>query len=67
MLNTFLQDNIDVFAKQPSQMPRISWEVIEHHLKIYSVPSRCSRSPVSNLLSGKTSFMKKSRSCSTLA
>jgi hypothetical protein len=32
---TFLWDNVDVFAWQLSQIPRISREVIEHHLKIY--------------------------------
>jgi hypothetical protein len=32
---TFLRANIDVFAWQPSQMPGIRTEVIEHHLKIY--------------------------------
>jgi hypothetical protein len=32
---TFLRANIDVFTWQPSQMPEIPTEVIEHHLKIY--------------------------------
>jgi hypothetical protein len=35
MLVTFLWNNVDIFAWQPSQMPRIPREVIEHHLKIY--------------------------------
>jgi hypothetical protein len=35
VLITFLQDNVDVFAWQLSQMPRIPREVIDHHLKIY--------------------------------
>jgi hypothetical protein len=34
MIITLLQANIDVFAWQPSQMPGIPREVIEHHLKI---------------------------------
>jgi hypothetical protein len=34
-LVTFFRDNINVFAWQPSQMPGISREVIEHYLKIY--------------------------------
>jgi hypothetical protein len=34
-LITFLRDNVNVFAWQPLQMPRIPREVIEHHLKIY--------------------------------
>jgi hypothetical protein len=29
-----LRENIDVFAWEPSQMPGIPREVIEHHLKI---------------------------------
>jgi hypothetical protein len=67
MLITFLRANVDVFAWQPSQMPWIPREVIEHHLKIYPVPDQSSRGPGSSSLSGKTSSMKKSRSCSTLA
>jgi hypothetical protein len=35
VLVTFLWANVDVFAWQPSQMPGIPREVIEHHLKIY--------------------------------
>jgi hypothetical protein len=35
MLITFLKANVDMFAWQPSQMPQIPREVIEHHLKIY--------------------------------
>jgi hypothetical protein len=35
MLVTFLQANVDVFDWQPSRMPWIPKEVIEHHLKIY--------------------------------
>jgi hypothetical protein len=35
VLVTFLWPNADVFAWQPSQMPGIPREVIEHHLKIY--------------------------------
>jgi hypothetical protein len=35
MLISFLRVKVDVFAWQPSQMPRIPREVIEHHLKIY--------------------------------
>jgi hypothetical protein len=34
-LVTFFWDNVNVFSWQPSQMPRIPREVIEHHLKIY--------------------------------
>jgi hypothetical protein len=34
-LVTFLWDNVDVFARQPSQMTWIPREVIEHYLKIY--------------------------------
>jgi hypothetical protein len=48
-------------------MPWIPREVIEHHLKIYPAPDQSSRGPGSSLLSGKTSSMKKSRSCSMLA
>jgi hypothetical protein len=36
MLVTFLQANVNVFVWQPSQIPGIPREVIEHHLKIYS-------------------------------
>jgi hypothetical protein len=32
---TFLWDDVDVFAWQPSQMPGIPRELIKHHLKIY--------------------------------
>jgi hypothetical protein len=35
VLITFLRANVDVFSWQPSQMPGIPREVIEHHLKIY--------------------------------
>jgi hypothetical protein len=35
MLITFLKANVNMFAWQPSQMPQIPREVIEHHLKIY--------------------------------
>ena len=35
MLITFLRANVDVFAWEPSQMPGIPREVIEHHLRIY--------------------------------
>jgi hypothetical protein len=35
VLITFFWDNVDVFTWQPSQMPGIPREVIEHHLKIY--------------------------------
>jgi hypothetical protein len=35
MLLTFLRTNVDMFAWQPSQIPGIRIEVIEHHLKIY--------------------------------
>jgi hypothetical protein len=35
MLVTFLRANVDMFAWQSSQIPRIPKEVIEHHLKIY--------------------------------
>jgi hypothetical protein len=35
LLITFLRDNVDVFAWQPSQMPEFPREVIEQHLKIY--------------------------------
>jgi hypothetical protein len=35
VLITFLHYIVDVFAWQPSQMPRIPREVIENHLKIY--------------------------------
>ena len=34
MLVTFLWANIDVFASQPSDMPGIPREVIEHHLAV---------------------------------
>jgi hypothetical protein len=34
VLVAFLQANVDVFAWEPSQMPGIPREVIEHHLKI---------------------------------
>src|SRR6185312_306290 len=34
-LITFLRANVDVFAWEPSQMPGIPMEVIEHHLRIY--------------------------------
>ena len=35
MLITFLRANVDVFTWEPSQMPGIPREVIEHHLRIY--------------------------------
>jgi hypothetical protein len=35
VLITFLQENVDVFVWQSSQMPEIRWKVILHHLKIY--------------------------------
>jgi hypothetical protein len=35
VLVTFLRANVYVFAWQPSQMPGIPREVIEHHIKIY--------------------------------
>ena len=35
MLITFLRANVDVFAWEPSQMPGITREVIEHNLRIY--------------------------------
>jgi hypothetical protein len=34
-LVAFLQANVDVFAWEPSQMPGIPREVIEHHMKIH--------------------------------
>jgi hypothetical protein len=34
-LIAFLRTNVVVFVWQPSQMPKIPREVIEHHLKIY--------------------------------
>jgi hypothetical protein len=34
MLITFLQENLDVFTWQISDMPGIPWEVIEHKLSI---------------------------------
>jgi hypothetical protein len=35
VLIAFLRANVDVFAWEPSQMPGIPREVIEHHLKIH--------------------------------
>jgi hypothetical protein len=35
VLNAFLQANVNMFAWEPSQMPGIPREVIEHHLKIH--------------------------------
>ena len=35
MLITFLRENVDVFDWEPSQMPGIPREVIEHNLRIY--------------------------------
>jgi hypothetical protein len=68
MLVTFLQDNVDVFAWQPSQMPGIPGKVIELHLKIYPDAILVQQKPPgSSLLSDKTLSVKNSRSCSTLA
>jgi hypothetical protein len=35
VLIAFLRANVNVFAWEPLQMPRIPREVIEHHLKIH--------------------------------
>jgi hypothetical protein len=45
VLVAFLQANVDVFAWEPSQMPRISREVIEHHLKIHPNTKPVSQKP----------------------
>jgi hypothetical protein len=34
MLVTFLRENSDVFAWEPSDLPRVPTEVIEHHLAV---------------------------------
>ena len=45
MLVTFLRENVDVFAWEPSQMPGIPREVIEHHLRIYPDATRVRQKP----------------------
>jgi hypothetical protein len=35
VLIQFLQDNRDVFAWQPADMPRVPRELVEHKLKVY--------------------------------
>jgi hypothetical protein len=45
MLVAFLQANDDVFAWEPSQMPGIPMEVIEHHLKIHPDAKPMSQKP----------------------
>jgi hypothetical protein len=45
VLVTFLRANTDVFAWEPSQMPGIPREVIEHHLKIYPNAKPVSQKP----------------------
>jgi hypothetical protein len=35
VLVAFLQANVDVFTWEPSQVPGIPREVIEHNMKIY--------------------------------
>jgi ribonuclease HI len=44
-LVAFLQANADVFAWEPSQMPGIPSEVIEHHLKIHPDAKSVSQKP----------------------
>jgi hypothetical protein len=44
-LVAFLQANADVFAWEPSQMPRIPKEVIEHHMKIHPDAKPVSQKP----------------------
>jgi hypothetical protein len=44
-LVAFLQANADVFAWEPSQMPGIPREVIEHHLKIIPNAKPVSQKP----------------------
>jgi hypothetical protein len=45
VLVTFLRANSDVFSWEPSQMPGIPREVIEHHLKIYPNAKLVSQKP----------------------
>jgi hypothetical protein len=45
VLVAFLQANTDVFAWEPSQMPRIPKEVIEQHLKIHLDAKLVSQKP----------------------
>jgi hypothetical protein len=45
VLVAFLQANADVFAWEPSQMPGIPREVIEHHLKIHPNTKPVSQKP----------------------
>jgi hypothetical protein len=45
VLIAFLQANADMFAWEPSQMPGIPREVIEHHLKIHPDAKPVSQKP----------------------
>jgi hypothetical protein len=45
VLVAFLRANVDVFAWEPSPMPRIPREVIEHHLKIHPNAKPVSQKP----------------------
>jgi hypothetical protein len=45
VLIAFLQENVDVFAWESSQMPGIPREVIEHHLKIHPDTKPVSQKP----------------------
>jgi hypothetical protein len=44
-LVAFLQANADIFAWEPSQMPGIPREVVEHHLKIHPDTKPVSQKP----------------------
>jgi hypothetical protein len=44
-LIAFLQANADIFAWEPSQMPGIPREVVEHHLKIHPDAKPVSQKP----------------------
>jgi hypothetical protein len=56
--------NVDMFAWQPSQVPKIPGKAIKHHRKIYPMPDQSNTSPRSSSLSGKTSSVKRSKSSS---
>ena len=48
-LVTFLRANINVFAWQPSNIPGVPREVIEHHLVVYHMPDHQVESSEANL------------------
>ena len=73
MLVAFLQANADVFAWEPSQMPGIPREVIEHHLKIYPDAKPVNQKPQRQSIERQDFIcevqkpQRQSRSCCALA